>query len=76
MTKLVKEDSLHYVEEEDIVPPPVGEENGRPKIVTADMARQGPLGRPVLWVLVAALALACIGLLAVWVFTAGAPPPH
>jgi len=75
MTKLVKKDSLHYVEEEEIIPAPVYEENGPPEILTADMARQGPLGKPVLWVLVAALVLVCIGLLAVWMFT-GAPPPH
>ena len=75
MSKLLKQDSLHYVEEEDTVPPPMYDENGPPEVLTADMARQGPLGKPVLWVLLAGIALVGVALLAAWIFS-GAAPPH
>jgi hypothetical protein len=75
MTKLVDKDATHIVEEDNIVPPPMYKENGGPQIVTADTARQGPLGKPVLWVLVAACVLVCVGFLATWMF-AGSPPVH
>ena len=67
MTKLVREDATHIVEEDDIAPPPMYEE-GRPQALTADTARQGPLGTPVLWVLLAALVLAAAGMLAAWFY--------
>lgn len=75
MSKLLKKDSLHYVEEEETLPPPMYQENGPPEVVTGDMARQGPLGKPVLWVLLAGMALVCVALLAAWMFS-GAAPAH
>ena len=73
MTKLVEQDANRTIEEDNIVPPPMYRD-GRPQIVTADTARQAPLGKPVLWVLIGALVLVGVGLMAVWMFT-GAPPP-
>jgi hypothetical protein len=55
MTRLVEKDATHLVEEDNIQPPPLYEENGPAQIVTSDTARQGPLGLPVLWVLVGGL---------------------
>jgi hypothetical protein len=69
MGKLVEKDANHVVEEDNIVPPPMYQENGPPQIVTSDTARQGPLGSPVFWVLLVAIALVCIGFLGVWLFT-------
>jgi hypothetical protein len=57
MTKLVEEDATHLVEEDNVRPPPLYRGDGAPQIVTADTARQGPLGKPVLWVLVGGLVL-------------------
>jgi hypothetical protein len=51
----VKTDSIHTVEEDDIHPPPHYEPDGPPQVVTADTARQGPLGRKALLVLVFSL---------------------
>ena len=73
MTKLVDKDSTHIVEEDNITPPPMYEGDGQPQIVTADTARQGPLGKPVLWVLSAALVLVVIGFAAAFMFS-GSPP--
>ena len=75
MTKLVETDANHTVEEDNIVPPPMYQGGGNPQIITADTARQGPLGKPVLWVLVAAVVLVCVGFVATWMF-AGSPPVH
>jgi hypothetical protein len=75
MTKLVEQDANHTVEEDNIVPPPMYVEHGPPQVVTSDTARQAPLGKPVLWVLIAALVLVCIGMSAAWMFS-GAPPVH
>jgi hypothetical protein len=72
MTKLVEQDANHTIEEDNIVPPPLYKGDGRPQIVTADTARQAPLGKPVLWVLIAALVLVGVGLMAAFYF-AGAP---
>jgi hypothetical protein len=55
MSKLVEKDPVHYVEEDNITPPPHYEEDGPPQVVTSDTARQGPRGTPVLWVLIAGL---------------------
>jgi hypothetical protein len=57
MSKLVSEDGLHIVEEDDIRPPPHYRPGGPPQVVTADTARQGPLGLPVLHVLAASFVL-------------------
>jgi hypothetical protein len=43
------------IEDDDIRPPPHYHEGGPPQIVTADTARQGPLGRRVLIVLLLSL---------------------
>ncbi len=72
MTKLVEQDANHTIEEDNIVPPPLYRGDGRPQIVTADTARQAPLGKRVLWVLIGALVMVGIGLLAAYMF-AGAP---
>jgi hypothetical protein len=75
MSKLLKQDSIHYVEEEDVVAPPMFQENGAPEVITGDMARQGPLGKPVLWVVIGGLVLVGVAFLAVWMLM-GATPPH
>ena len=72
MTKLVDKDSTHIVEEDNIVPPPMYEE-GRPQVLTADTARQGPLGTPVLWVLIGAIVLAAVGMMAAWLWVGATP---
>jgi hypothetical protein len=65
MTKLVEQDRLHTVEEDNIQPPPPYQEEGPPQIVTADTARQAPRGAPVLYVLIAALAAIGVAWIAV-----------
>jgi len=55
METLVKTDSIHTVEEDNIRPPPHYDAVKGPQIITSDTARQGPKGRRVLVVLVAAL---------------------
>ncbi len=44
------------IEDDNIVPPPRYRDDGPPQIVTADTARQGPLGSRVLLVLIGSLA--------------------
>ena len=63
MTKLVDQGDGRVVEEDNVTPPPLYDDF-EPQQVSADTARQGPLGKPVLWVLLAALALAVLGLMA------------
>lgn len=55
MTKLVEQDPIHVVEEDNIEAPPHYEGAGRPQIVTADTVAQAPRGVPVLWVLIGGL---------------------
>jgi hypothetical protein len=55
MEHLVKMDSIHTIEEDNIQPPPHYHEDGPPQVITSDTARQGPLGRRALVVLVVAL---------------------
>jgi hypothetical protein len=62
METLVKTDSLHTVELDNIQPPPHYHPETGPQIITSDTARQGPLGRRVLVVLVAAVIAAGIAL--------------
>ena len=57
MTKLVEQDANHTVEEDTVTPPPMYQEGGPAQRLTADTARQAPLGKPVLWVLIGALVL-------------------
>ena len=61
MTKLVEEDATHLVEEDNIQHPAPNFDRERPTVITSDTARQGPLGKPVLWVLVGALVLVGVG---------------
>ena len=62
METLVKTDSIHTVEEDNIRPPPHYDAAKGPQIITSDTARQGPKGRRVLVVLVAALIAVGIAL--------------
>ena len=48
MTRLVEQNDGRTVEEDNIVTPP-RYDGVRPQIVTPDTARQGPLGKPVVW---------------------------
>jgi hypothetical protein len=75
MSRLLNHDSMHYVEEDDTVSPRKHLKNGQPQVITGDMARQGPLGKPVLWVLLGGMALVIVALVAVWMFS-GAPHLH
>jgi hypothetical protein len=56
MATLVKTDSNHTVELDNIKPPPHYDEVKGPQIVTSDTARQGPLGSRVLGILIGGLA--------------------
>jgi hypothetical protein len=49
-------DSIHTVEKDNIRPPPHYYPERGPQIITSDTARQGPMGRRVLVLLVATLA--------------------
>jgi len=62
METLVKTDSIHTVEEDNIRPPPHYDPAKGPQIITSDTARQGPKGRRVLVVLVAAMIAVGIAL--------------
>ena len=73
MTRLVEQNDGRTVEEDNIVTPP-RYDGVRPQIVTPDTARQGPLGKPVVWVLGVAVALAVIGLMAAYLLS-GTPAP-
>jgi len=64
MTKLIEKDAIHIVED-NIVPPPHYHEEGPAQVVTSDTARQGALGTPVLWVLIAGLVAIRIAWVAV-----------
>ena len=50
METLVKTDSIHTVEEDNIRPPPHYDAVKGPQIITSDTARQGPKGNRVLMV--------------------------
>lgn len=53
------------VENDNIRPPPPYRPEGPPQIITADTARQGPLGKRVLIVLLASLFAVALGWLAI-----------
>jgi hypothetical protein len=55
METLIKTDAVHTIEKDNIRPPPHYDAAKGPQIITSDTARQGPKGRRVLVVLVAAL---------------------
>jgi len=57
------------VEEDNIRPPPSYRSEGPPQIITADTARQAPLGKRVLLVLLGSLLAIAIGwVVVVYVF--------
>jgi hypothetical protein len=60
METLVKTDSNHTVELDNIKPPPHYDDVEGPQIVTSDTARQGPLGTRVLAILLVGLAAICL----------------
>ena len=66
---LIKTDSIHTVELDNITPPPHYDDVKGPKLVTSDTARQGPLGSPVLVVLVCGLVAVCIAFALVYFFS-------
>ena len=68
METLVKTDSIHTVEKDNIQPPPHYDAVKGPQIITSDAARQGPRGWPVLYVLVAGLvAIGIAWIIVAWV---------
>jgi hypothetical protein len=73
MTKLVEQPEGRTIEEDNIVTPPPYD-GVHPQILTPDTARQGPLGAPVMWVLVGAVVLAVVGLLAAFLVSGASPP--
>jgi hypothetical protein len=57
------------IERDNIRPPPHYREDGPPQIITSDTARGGPLGMPVLVVLLSSLtaaAIACVAVAAIY----------
>jgi hypothetical protein len=66
---LIKTDSIHTVEEDNIRPPPHYNAVKGPQIITSDTARQGPLGSPVLAVLVGGIVAVCIAFALVYFFS-------
>jgi hypothetical protein len=72
MTKLVDQGDGRVVEEDNVTPPPLYNDI-YPQKLTADTARQAPLGKPVLLVLAVAIALAVVGLLMAWALSGTAP---
>jgi len=72
MTKLVDQEDGRVVEEDNVRPPPLYNDV-TPQVVTADTARQAPLGRPVLWVLAVAIALAIVGMIVAYALSGTAP---
>ena len=69
MDTLKPTDSLRVVEPDNVQPPPHYDPAKGPQVVTSDTARQGPLGKPVLWVLLAALVLVVVGFAAAFMFS-------
>jgi hypothetical protein len=55
MDSMVKTDSIHTIEKDNIRPPPHYHPETGPQIITSDTARQGPRGTRVLVVLVCGL---------------------
>jgi hypothetical protein len=62
METLVKTDSIHTIEKDNIRPPPHYDETKGPQIITSDTARQGPKGRRVYVVLVVSVIAIIIAL--------------
>ena len=68
METLIKTDSMHTVEVDNIQPPPHYDATKGPQIVTSDTARQGPLGRRVFVILVVGLIAVCAAFSLVYFF--------
>jgi hypothetical protein len=66
---LIKTDSNHTVELDNIKPPPHYNAVKGPQIITSDTARQGPLGSPVLAVLIGGMVAVCIAFALVYFFS-------
>ena len=62
METLVKTDSIHTVELDNITPPPHYDAAKGPQVITSDTARQGPKGRRVYVVLVVSLIAVVVAL--------------
>ena len=62
METLVKTDSNHTVELDNIQPPPHYHPETGPQVITSDTARQGPKGRRVYVVLVVSLIAIVVAL--------------
>jgi hypothetical protein len=62
METLVKTDSIHTVELDNIQPPPHYHPETGPQVITSDTARQGPKGRRVYVVMVVSLVAVVIAL--------------
>lgn len=56
------------IEPDDIQPPPHYREDGPPQVITADTARQAPLGPRVLFILIASVVaiVVAFALIAIW----------
>jgi hypothetical protein len=66
---LIKTDSNHTVELDNIEPPPHYHPETGPQVVTSDTARQGPLGSRVLVVLVCGVVAVCFAFALVYFFS-------
>jgi hypothetical protein len=62
METLVKTDSIHTVELDNIQPPPHYHPETGPQVITSDTARQGPKGRRVYIVMVVSLIAVVVAL--------------
>jgi hypothetical protein len=60
METIVKTDSNHTIEEDNIEPPPHYNDVKGPQIITSDTARQGPLGSRVLAILIGSMIAVCL----------------
>ncbi len=69
METLIKTDSNHTVELDNIQPPPHYDDVEGPQIITSDTARQGPLGSRVLAVLIGGIVAVCIAFALVYFFS-------
>ena len=69
METFVKTDAIHTVEEDNMTTPPHYHPEAGPQIVTSDTARQGPLGSPVLIVLICGMAAVCMAFSLVYFFS-------
>jgi hypothetical protein len=62
METLIKTDSNHTVELDNIQPPPHYHPEAGPQVITSDTARQGPKGRRVYIVLIVSMIIIVVAL--------------